>query len=181
MSEQSRGDRQILASADDLAVRIGAKADDKKLLLALRLASDRFVGQSHNPIVKVENEEIILDATGVRTIRLPVWPVLAVDRVLLDGAPVPYEWSADGLLRFPAPLPDKWRALKVTYSHGYDPIPGDVSDAVLEQAAAIYQVLPGLASYTTGAESRTYSLTMSVGTSAAWSSAVSKYRIGGIL
>ncbi|RBQ00065.1 hypothetical protein [Bifidobacterium xylocopae] len=169
---------RTLAAAEDLAMRIGCKADDGKLLLSLRLASDRFAGQSHNPIAKVEHEEIVLDATGTRSVRLPLWPVLAVDRVLLSGTLVDFEWSADGMLRFERPLPDRWRALMVTYSHGYDPIPGDVSDAVLEQAAAIYQVLPGLASYTTGAESRTYSLALSVGTSAAWSAAVDKYRIG---
>ncbi|WP_024628016.1 hypothetical protein [Bifidobacterium sp. A11] len=168
-----------LASPDDLAQRLNCKPDDPKLALCLRLASDRFTGQSRNPIIQ-STDAVILDGTGGRTVRLPVRPVTDVDKVLFNGQPADPEWSADGMLRFAHPV-DGWRSIQVTYTHGYDPVPGDVEDAVLEQAAAIYQVMPGLASWTTGEESRTYSVAQSVGTSAAWSAAIAKYRIGGIL
>lgn len=168
-----------LASPGDLAQRLGCKPDDPKLALCLRLASDRFTGQCRNPIRKA-TDTITLDGTGGRTIRLPVYPVQDVKDVQCHGRTVTPEWSADGLLRFSDPV-DGWRSIRVIYTHGYDPIPGDVADVVLEQAAAIYQVMPGLASWTTGEESRTYSVAQSVGTSAAWSAAVAKYRIGGVL
>lgn len=169
----------LLASPDDLAQRLGCKPDEPKLALCLRLASDRFTGQCRNPIRKA-TDTITLDGTGSRTVRLPVYPVLDVKDVQCHDRTVTPEWSADGLLRFPDPV-DGWRSIRVIYTHGYDPIPGDVIDVVLEQAAAIYQVMPGLASWTTGEESRTYSIAQSVGTSAAWSAAVAKYRIGGVL
>lgn len=48
---------------------------------------------------------------------------------------------------------------------------------VLEQAAAIYQTLPGLVSYTTGAEQRTYSSALTVGTTAQWAAMVARYKV----
>ena len=67
--------------------------------------------------------------------------------------------------------------MQVTYRHGYDPVPKGVQDVVLEQAAAIYQMLPGVVSYTTGAEQRTYSTALTVGTTAQWAAMVARYKV----
>ena len=75
-----------LASPDDLAQRLNCKSDDKKLALCLRLASDRFTGQSRNPIIQ-STDTVILDGTGGRTLLLPVRPVTNVDKVLFNGQP----------------------------------------------------------------------------------------------
>lgn len=166
-----------LATIDDLQTKIGGKGDDEKLKLALALASGRFRGQANNPI-SLTTETVTLDTQGASRIMLPAAPVRDVSQVQVDGVDTAYEWSEHGVLRFDTPLPDRYRALQVTYTHGYDPIPDDVRDVVLEQAAAIYNLLPGVMSYTVGAESRSYSTALTVGTTAQWAACVARYRIG---
>jgi len=166
-----------LASIDDLALKTGGKADDEKLRLALSLASGRFREQANNPI-SMMTETVILDSDGGRALTLPCLPVHEVPELIIDGQPVTdFEWSEAGAIRLDRPIPDKWRSVQVTYKHGYEPVPKGIQDVVLEQAAAIYQTLPGLVSYTTGAEQRTYSSALTVGTTAQWAAMVARYRV----
>ena len=166
-----------LASIDDLALKIGGKADDEKLKLALDLASGRFREQANNPI-SMMTETVILDSDGGRALTLPCLPVHEVLALVINGRQVTdFEWSASGAIRLDRPIPDKWRSVQVTYRHGYAPVPKGIQDVVLEQAAAIYQTLPGLVSYTTGAEQRTYSSALTVGTTAQWAAMVARYKV----
>lgn len=166
-----------LASIDDLALKTGGKADDEKLKLALDLASGRFREQANNPI-SMMTETVILDSDGGRALTLPCLPVHEVLALVIDGRQVTdFEWSASGAIRLDRPIPDKWRSVQVTYRHGYAPVPKGIQDVVLEQAAAIYQTLPGLVSYTTGAEQRTYSSALTVGTTAQWAAMVARYKV----
>ena len=166
-----------LASIDDLALKTGGKADDEKLKLALDLASGRFREQANNPI-SMMTETVILDSDGGRALTLPCLPVHEVLALVINGRQVTdFEWSASGAIRLDRPIPDKWRSVQVTYRHGYAPVPKGIQDVVLEQAAAIYQTLPGLVSYTTGAEQRTYSSALTVGTTAQWAAMVARYTV----
>ena len=166
-----------LASIDDLALKTGGKADDEKLKLALDLASGRFREQANNPI-SMMTETDILDSDGGRALTLPCLPVHEVLALVINGRQVTdFEWSASGAIRLDRPIPDKWRSVQVTYRHGYAPVPKGIQDVVLEQAAAIYQTLPGLVSYTTGAEQRTYSSALTVGTTAQWAAMVARYKV----
>lgn len=166
-----------LASIDDLALKTGGKADDEKLKLALILASGRFREQANNPI-SMMTETVILDSDGGRALILPCLPVCEVSELVIDGRVVTdFEWSEAGAIRLDRPIPDKWRSVQVTYKHGYAPVPNGIQDVVLEQAAAIYQTLPGLVSYTTGAEQRTYSSALTVGTTAQWAAMVARYKV----
>ena len=153
-----------LASIADLAVKTGASTDDEKLNLALRLASGRFREQTNNPISLV-TETVVLDSDGGRALTLPCLPVRDVSELQIDA------------IRLDRPIPNRWRSVQVTYRHGYDPVPKGVQDVVLEQAAAIYQMLPGVVSYTTGAEQRTYSTALTVGTTAQWAAMVARYKV----
>lgn len=166
-----------LASIDDLALKTGGKADDEKLKLALDLASGRFREQANNPI-SMMTETVILDSDGGRALTLPCLPVHEVLALVINGRQVTdFEWSASGAIRLDRPIPDKWRSVQVTYRHGYAPVPKGIQDVVLEQAAAIYQTLPGLVSCTTGAEQRTYSSALTVGTTAQWAAMVARYKV----
>ena len=101
-----------------------------------------------------------------------------VSELVIDGRQVTdFEWSTSGAIRLDRPIPDKWRSVQITYRHGYDPVPKGIQDVVLEQAATIYQTLPGLVSYTTGAEQRTYSSALTVGTTAQWAAMVARYKV----
>lgn len=166
-----------LASIEDLALRTGGDPDDAKLRLALDMASGRFREQANNPISLI-SETVTLDSDGGRALTLPCLPVRGVTALEIDGRPVEdFEWSESGLIRLDRPMPDKWRSVRVTYEHGYAPVPRGIQDVVLEQAAAIYQTLPGLVSYATGAEQRTYSTALTVGTTAQWAAMVARYRV----
>lgn len=169
-----------LADPADLATRLGKPSNDPGIVLALTLASERFRGQTRNPISKVEDDELVLDGVGARVLRLPVWPVLDVTSVTVAGETVvDPEWSAAGLLRLPGRFPDRWRSVSVTYTHGFDPIPGDVQEAVLDQAAAISEANPGFSQITSGQEQVAMASAATVGTTSQWARAVSRYRVGG--
>jgi hypothetical protein len=166
-----------LASIESLALKTGGDRNDERLQLALDLASGRFREQANNPISMI-SETVILDSDGGRTLALPCLPVREVTALEIDGQPITdFEWSESGVIRLDRPIPDKWRSVEVTYRHGYAPVPKGIQDVVLEQAAAIYQTLPGLVSYTTGAEQRTYSSALTVGTTAQWAAMVARYKV----
>jgi hypothetical protein len=169
-----------LADPADLAVKLGKSADDAGVVLALNLASERFRGQTRNPISLVQHDSIVLDGAGTRVMRLPVWPVTEVVSVTVANVTVTDpEWSADGLLRLHGRFPDRWRSVQVVYSHGHDPVPGDVQEVVLDQAASISEANPWFAQVVSGQEQEAYSTAATVGTTSQWAHAVAKYRIGG--
>lgn len=169
-----------LADPADLAARLGKSKDDAGIVLALRMASERFRGQTRNPVSLVEDDTIVLDGAGARVLRLPVWPVRQVKSLTVAGQTVlDPEWSEAGLLRLPARFPDVWRSIEVVYTHGFDPIPGDVQEAVLDQASAISEASPWLSQVTSGQEQVAMASAATVGTTSQWARAVGRYRIGG--
>ena len=169
-----------LADPADLAVRLGKPSDDAGIALALRMASERFRGQTRNPISLVEDDTIVLDGAGTRVLRLPVWPVRSVASLTVAGQTILNpEWSEAGLLRLPARFPDVWRSITVVYTHGFEQTPGDVQDAVLDQAASISEANPWLSQVTSGQEQVAMASAATVGTTSQWARAVGRYRIGG--
>lgn len=167
-----------LADAAALARLTGLPADDPDLLDALNRASDRFRGAVGHPVTLVEHDEIVLDGDGTRSLLLPAVPVVAVHQVDVDGQPIAeFQWSRNGILRSATRWPDRLNTVHVVYDHGYpaESIPGDIADAVLEQAQMILDQTPGVASMSTGGVSVSYSR---VGITEAWSTTVERYRIG---
>lgn len=169
-----------LADPADLGARLGKPASDTGIALALRMASERFRGQTRNPISLVEDDTIVLDGAGARVLRLPVWPVRSVASLTVAGQTVlDPEWSEAGLLRLPSRFPDVWRSIEVVYTHGFDVIPGDVQEVVLDQAASISEASPWLSQFTSGQEQVAMAAAATVGTTSQWARAVARYRIGG--
>ncbi|MFI0469291.1 hypothetical protein ACH347_34900 [Saccharopolyspora sp. 5N102] len=167
-----------LADPAALARLTGLPVDDPDLLDALNRASDRFRGAVGHSVTHVERDEIVVDGDGSRSLLLPAVPVTAVHTVEVDGKPVTgYQWSRTGALRSAGCWPDRLGAVRVVYDHGYplDAIPGDISDAVLEQAQMICDQTPGVASMSTGSVSVSYSR---VGITEAWSATVERYQVG---
>lgn len=149
-----------LATAADLQAA-GASGTDAVLEMALRRASARVRRYTRQDITLVENETIILPG-GERVLRLPQYPLVVDDSHPLTVVEVAdfsgVEWTAienrdysrigNELTRgYPWQAPNRlmgwpWnRALgvwgpkvRVTYSHGYDEIPDDIVDVVLDLA-----------------------------------------------
>lgn len=169
---------EYLASPADLAAELGVAVDDAEMLRELAAASQRFRSAVGHPVSLVERDEIVLDGDGSTVLVLPSPHVVAVHEVTVQGQTVDIEWSESGTLRRTQGWPDAWRAVRVVYSHGWDPVPADVAGAVLEAAAASAAAWRGgtlgVQSMTVGGES------LRVGVSQSWSDTVEVYRAGGV-
>ncbi|OXM69631.1 mobile element protein [Amycolatopsis vastitatis] len=123
------------------------------------------------------DDEIWLDGHGGTVLFLPTAPVLAVATVEVRGQAVTdYTWSRDGVLRRRACWPDELNAIRVVYTHGHDPIPDDVADAVLTEARYVLTVQPGVSAMTVGGESVSYT-TPDAEMPLSWTTAVEAHRL----
>lgn len=168
-----------LAEPAELAVFLEAPATDPKLLAALRAATRRFRGAVRHPVSKVVGDTVALDGTGQEVLQLPAAPVLAVQSVTVDGAALEgvRVRRSSGVLLHPSGCWPDWSEITVTYDHGHDPVPEDVTEAVIDQARAIYRLDPAIQQITTGTESVSFAATAAVGITAQWQSAVEAHRL----
>lgn len=173
-----------LADPSELADWLGVPASDAKLLRALGAASRRFRGAVRHPVTLVEDDAVTLDGNGRSSLLLPAAPVTAVTEVQLDGEVLvegeDYDWSADGFLRRLCGLcwPNRLRCIDMVYSHGDAEVPGDIQEVVIDQARAIFTVLPGVQSRQVGGQSVTFGAQAATGVTAQWTAAVERHRIG---
>ncbi|MFE7899176.1 mobile element protein [Streptomyces sp. NPDC057424] len=162
---------------------LGKPPNDPKLLAALRAATRRFRGAVGHDVDLVVDDEVTLDGNGRESLLLPVWPTTAVTSVALDGETLvegtDYSWSEAGLLRRLGGRcwPDRLRCLDVKYSHGWNPIPEDVQEVVIDQARTMYNVVPGVQSRAVGGQSVAFGVTAAVGVSDQWSKAVARHKV----
>lgn len=170
-----------LASVDDLALKLGVPATDPRLLLALRRAGDRLEGTINYPVSLVHDDVIYLSGDGSRTLLLPARPVQGLPTVEIDGTPITdfRVGRQAGILRRPQGWPDNLDNIEVTYTHGWPVIPGDIQDAVLEQAETQFHVVVAFQSRSSGTESVTFSALAAVGVTQRWTDVVNKYAIRG--
>lgn len=167
---------EYLADVDVLAARLNVPVTDPVMLAALRGASQRFRTAVGHTVSRVDNEEIVLDGDGSTVLVLPSPRVIAVHSVTVDGSPVTVEWSQSGTIRYSAGFPDAWGAVRVVYSHGWEPVPDDVAEAVMDAAEMAYHATPGLESMTVGGESLRFA---SGGVTQGWADTVEAYKVGG--
>jgi hypothetical protein len=168
-----------LATPEDLAVLTKLPADSQLLLVALNRASERFRLAVGHPVHKVEDDLVLLDGDGTDFLFLPAAPFTDIT-VLVDGAAVT-DFVANrrtGVLRRKSLWPEGMGNVSVVYSHGYDPIPGGIQDAVLEQASVLALVQAGVQSETAGPQQVTYGQQATTGTTQRWAEAVAVYRLG---
>ncbi|MFD8949462.1 hypothetical protein ACFV0B_11465 [Streptomyces xanthophaeus] len=149
-----------LATAADLAAA-GATGSDAAMDLALRRASARVRRYTRQDITLVTNETVELSG-GERVLRLPQYPLVidgghpltvtevtdfsGVEWVALEGRDFSrlgneltrgYPWQAPTrLMGWPwSPAQGIWAPkVRVTYSHGYEEVPDDIVDVVLDLA-----------------------------------------------
>lgn len=175
----------FLAKPEDLSTLTRLPQDDPELGLALRRASDRFRGEVGFPVNRVEDDTVELNGDGTRVLLLPA---LAVDVhfVSVGGRPLGVgEYSvarSAGIIRlreYGHVFPDDLGNVVVGYSHGWDEIPGDIQDAVLEHASTIALVLTHLQQNSAGSVQESYGAAAMVGTTAKWVAAVQRYSVQG--
>ncbi|GAA3727360.1 mobile element protein [Streptomyces tremellae] len=174
---------RVLADPAELADVLGVPATDGKLLFALRAASRRFRGATGWQISAVAGQTFRLDGDGTRTLLLPTGHVTAVTSVTVRGTPwaedADYMWSEAGILTAIGCLWPRWyRSVAAVVDHGYDPVPEDVQEVVLDQAQAMFNAAPGVQQVTSGSESVSFGTAATVGVTAQWTAAVARYQIG---
>lgn len=169
----------FLASPEALAERTGRSWGDPDVQDALRRASARFRGAVGHPVSRVVGDAIVLNGDGSNLLLLPAAPVVAVTEVKLDDVAITdWELAEDGRLRRWSGWPNAYRNVAVTYTHGYDPVPEDVSDAVLDAAEGTLNANPGVTSMAVGGESVTFDRVSAGGVTQAWIDTVERYHIG---
>lgn len=169
-----------LASADDLATMLEVDASNGKLLLALRRATDRFRAEVGRPLSMVTDDVVWVDGDGTQVLLLPSAPVVGTPTVLVAGTPVTDFYVSRNLGILKRTDSGCWPAnqdIEVTYTHGLDEIPGDVADAVLEQAELQYRVIAGIAQMGLSGETITFGTQASIGVTQRWSDAVARYKL----
>jgi hypothetical protein len=172
----------LLADPARLAAWLPVPADDPKLLEALRSASSRFAGAVRHPVRLVTGDTTTLYGDCTDRLLLPAAPVLVVTSVTVDGvalaAGTEYKVRRDaGVLRRIGGVWDDWAEVDVVWDHGYDPIPEDVQEVVIDQARTIFRVQPGVQTVQAGGEAITYGAQAAVGVTSQWSTAVEKYQL----
>ncbi|WP_331445862.1 mobile element protein [Streptomyces xanthochromogenes] len=173
---------EFLAEPAELASWLGTAENDPKTLNALRAATRRFRGAVGHDVT-LATDTVVLDGNGREALLLPVWPATEVASVDLDGEALvdgtDYAWSEAGILRRLCRRcwPDSLRCLTVTYSHGWETVPGEIQEAVIDQARSMFYVRPGVQSMTTGAQSVSYGAQASVGVTDQWSQAVARHKV----
>lgn len=169
----------LLSSPDRVEAilkRSGLDPDVVDALLAR--ASAAFRGATRQHISRVVDDTVTLDADGSWALLLPERPVTSVASVVVDGVTLTegtdYEWSAAGVLKRLGSWPAKYRSVVVTYTHGYDPVPEDVQEAVAERAALAFTRRPGVLNLQLGATSVGFD---KPGATEDWAQAVARYRV----
>jgi hypothetical protein len=149
---------ELLASADDLSGRLGrgltaAESDRAELLLADASAAVRSYTGQH--ISRNETTSRLRVKGG--TVRLPQRPVIDVSSVTdLDGDPVGMTWLAGDRLVVLNTYGYEW--VDVTYTYGYEEIPGEIVAVVCQIAGRAFGRPPdetGMQSETIGQYSYT--------------------------
>lgn len=170
-----------LADPARLARKLKRPDDDPLIVDAVQRASDRFRDAVRHLVTEVVEDQLRVDGTGRRVLRLPVVNVTEVSEVTIDDDPVEVRWSTDGLLerRDGALWPRLLGAVRVTLTHGFpeDEIPDGIADVVLDEAEAIYNTRRGIASYQVGGISISQGSQEALGVSERWSQAVNRWGI----
>ena len=181
-----------LATLDQLEAVCGPQADEAAALAALDQATTALQAATNQWLLPVAGDRVILDPEGADTLLLPELPVTAVGAVVVEGvalSPAEYEWSGSGILRMVGAygcgpnFPRRLASVDVTYDHGYEPTPADLSLACAHMACRILSggsssgpMVDGVP--ITAERVGSYSVSYAQGLSYAESVVVDRYRVG---
>ena len=151
------------ATHADLATRLGLTLTATEQTRATALIADAqavIQDETGQTIERVADDEVTLAGSYAGRVRLPQRPVVSVASVVLDGVTLTVgdEWylDRDQIVRaglWPSSANrfgigggwgDPSQTLVVTYTHGWDPVPGTVKAVCLEMVVRVW-VNPGAA------------------------------------
>lgn len=167
-----------LATVEELRYLTGAAwPDELAAQQALHAASGQVRTYCGWPISYEEEVGATLDSNGSRIIALPCLRLTAVHEVLVHGEVVTdYEWSASGVLYRAAGWPRGLRAVWVNYSGGYEQPPPELLAVVCGLTGRL-STPAGVASWSVGAQTVTFSQDGGPGLSSVERAVLDRYRI----
>lgn len=171
---------RYLAAPADLAGALGEPATDPNLLRTLRRISDRFRGAVGHQVTLTTGVVWYGSGDGGTGLALPGRPIIGTPLVEVDGRAVTdfATGRQAGVLRRDAGWPDGLENIKVTFDYGYEEIPTDIQDAVLEVAEIAANMSAGVENVTTGNESVKFANSfVNGGTTEQWTETVHKYAV----
>lgn len=127
----------LLAEPGELTSFSGQDVDPVRELLLLQLATAAVVNAAEVPLFHVEDDVVVLDGNGARSLLLPAWPVTNVATIEVNGTDASgWSWSRTGELRAAGTWPAGLRSITVTYSHGYlnEDMPAEMKAVCLQSA-----------------------------------------------
>lgn len=176
---------RYLVDPSRVAAKLRIAEDDGDLLAAVGEASDRFRRSVRHPVHRETTTDTLTPTAG-RVLQLPAAPVSDVTLVEVRTGPGTYVDVTDtitgidpttGEVERAEPWPTGLGSVRVTYTHGFEVIPGDIQSAVLEAVQLSTSVQPGLSTIRSGDESLSFFATATSGTTRRWTEAVEMYRI----
>ncbi|WP_423445751.1 hypothetical protein AABM36_08340 [Kocuria sp. KSNUG] len=155
-----------------------AGGEDPRAVQAVRRASNRFRAAARHPVHRVTGDQMTFDGPGGHVLRLPVVRP-TVHRVTDQGQDITahIRVSPDGYLQTTGrPFSTGYGAIVVELDHGYEHVPPEIADAVLDAAARALAIPVGIKDL--ALDGASVSFGSDQGTSQDWADAVSRYGIG---
>ena len=125
---------------DLMKTRLCIAGNDYDAELALHLQTAGEAAESYTSNAVAKQQVINLATDWGRLVRLPYWPVNALNEVTIDGEDVTADWVlrltygvayAEHVTGSTVVTGDQ---LSITYSAGYDPLPADLANALVSAA-----------------------------------------------
>lgn len=118
-----------LVTPQDVAAASGGQVPDgdPRLETLIAGATDAIRLWCGWHVAPVLTETLTLDAEGSASLRIPTGRLITATGLKVDGAPVPddvWDYSMAGMIRLRRGVfPDRFRAVEVTITHGYERAP----------------------------------------------------------
>lgn len=172
----------LLADPNDLANVLPAGTiaggEDPRAVQAVRRASNRFRAAARHPVHRVTGDQMTFDGPGGHVLRLPVLRP-TVHRITDQSRDITahVRVSPQGYLQSTGPaFSTGYGAIVVELDHGFEDVPEEIEDAVLDAAARALAIPVGVKDL--ALDGASVSFGSDQGTSQDWADAVTRYGIG---
>jgi hypothetical protein len=114
--------------------------DERETVEFLISAASAQAEKIADRVLAARDVDITIDSNGGTDFLLPSWPVNAIEKVTVNGRELEsggYSVKAQsGILRVRERVPEGWDAIVFKGNIGYDPVPEDLQQAVIEVISA---------------------------------------------
>ena len=129
-----------LVAWEKVKVVLHLNDDQREVIEFLISAASAQAEKIADRILAARDVDITIDSNGGRDFLLPSYPVNAIEKLTINGRELEsgsYSVKAQaGILRVRERVPEGWDAVGFKGNIGYDPVPEDLQQAVIEVVSA---------------------------------------------